>query len=216
MLGQSAAPPWTAESLLKEVIGKYRAARSFNDTGTFADGGLSPKHETRRGSFEICFAQPASLKFDCQTTFVSIPVHVVWWSDERANHVWWSLSKRLETLAGDDLYRTRWEIGTPAYAIPALLHQRYADQHFPHIDGLPPLMMVPDEIIDGTECYHLTLKNGAAMSDQAYDLWIGKSDLLIRKFAWRYEAGWHEEVHRNIQMNVDLPDETFRVAPPES
>ena len=77
-------------------------------------------------------------------------------------------------------------------------------------------MITSAESIEGTDCYHLMLKNGAALPGESYDLWIGKSDLLIRKFSYRVGPGWHEEIHRNIQLDVQLPDDTFRVAIPES
>lgn len=217
MLAQNGALPWTAESLLKEVITKYRTARTYSDSGTSASGMTWRNEKPHRASFKIRFARPASLRFDLihRTEFTIGPKRAVWWSDEHANHMWSSNSNQVKTLAADDLYRTRWDIGAPAYPIPALLHQRYANRYFAQIQGLPALMMVADETIENTECYHLVLKNAAAMPGRSYDLWIGKSDLLIRKFAFRHNDFWHEEVHQSIQLNIDLPDDTFRVAPPE-
>jgi outer membrane lipoprotein-sorting protein len=222
MLAQDRALPPTADSLLKEVITKYRTAETYSDIGSCTSGSNWTKEKPKGpwAVFKIQFARPTSLRFDLifkdERKITIMGKRQIWWSDDHANHTWSSDANELEKLAGDDLYRSRWRVGTPAYPIPALLHERYANRIFPRIQALPPLVLAADEAIDGTECYHLILKNGAAMPDRSYDLWIGKNDLLIRKFAFRHDDFWHEEVHQDIQLNVDLPDETFRIAPPKS
>jgi outer membrane lipoprotein-sorting protein len=220
MLAQDRALPWTADSLLKEVVTKYRTAETYSDSGTCSWGvtWTNEKPKEPRAVFRIRFARPASLRFDLldKSEFSLFGKRYVWWSDDHANHTWSSRSNEFEKFAADDLYRSRWHIGTTAYPIPALLNERYANKIFPRIPALPALVLTADEAIDDTECYHLVLKNGAAMPGRSYELWIGKNDLLIRKFAFRHDAFWHEEVHQNIRLNSDLPEDTFRIAPPES
>jgi outer membrane lipoprotein-sorting protein len=214
-LSNVAAQPPSAEGLLKDLIAKYRSAITYSEDCTFTDGGTSPHSQTWRGSFKLCFARPSSLRFDCHWNIAVIPVHAVWWSSEDGNSVWSSRSKCIDTLAADDLYRTRWPVGKSAYFIPALLNQRFADQHFPYVEALPPMTMVPDEAVEDTDCYHLMLMNGAATPSKSFDLWVGKGDLFVRKFAYRDGPTRHEEVHRHIQLDAELPADAFRVAPPE-
>jgi hypothetical protein len=70
-------------------------------------------------------------------------------------------------------------------------------------------------MIDGIECHHLAPANAAATPDLTYDLWVGKDDLLIRKFTYRKDAIVCEETHSSIQLDEEFPEGTFRVAPPE-
>ena len=172
----------------------------------------------RSGFIRIRCARP-SLKFSCQTTLGSLPWRTIWWSDERANYVWSSLANRIETLPSRNVYGEAGRLGDP-FSFPELFDQRFTIDRrrarTPHLASLPPMMLLSNQVVDDTDYYHLTLKNGAAMPDQSYDLWIAKSDLLIRKFAYRIGGGWHEEVHRNLQLNVELPDDTFRIAAPGS
>jgi outer membrane lipoprotein-sorting protein len=218
-IGQTAVAALTADALLRAVIEKYRTLKSYSVDGTFVHG-TPPDSEDNKGSFQIRFARP-SLRLESHSTLGPIPLHGIWWSDERGNYSWSSLSKRVDTFPADAVYAACWHAGGgPAYVFPELLDARFAIEgsraRGPHIASLPPTMLQPDQVVDDTDCYHLTLKNGAAMPDQSYDLWIAKNDLLIRKFHYRIGGGWHEGIYRNIQVNVELPEETFRIAAPGS
>jgi len=215
-LGQNAASPSSAEELLNVVIEKYRTLKSYSADGTFIHG-TPPDREDDRGSLQIRFARP-SLRFESQSTLGPIRMHRIWWSNEGANYAWSTLWPRVNTFSADAVYAACWHAGGgPAYVFPEILDQRFAIKRGgPHLASLPPMMLQPDQVVDDTDCYHLILKNGAAMPDQSYDLWIAKNDLLIRKFHYRIGAGWHEEIYRNIQVDVELPEDTFRIAAPGS
>jgi outer membrane lipoprotein-sorting protein len=215
-VAQSPTPSPTAEALLNAMVAKYRAAKTYSDSGTSETGSTWTGVESHTATFQIRFARPAFLRFELldPMKFGIREVRTVWWSDENANQIWSSLRTKIERLAGDDLYRARWDVGAPAYHIPTLLNERYANQYFLQISLLPNPTMLADEIIEETECYHLGPKNAPATPDLAYDLWIGKDDLLVRKFRFRRGARLYEETHSNIRLDETLPQDTFRVTPP--
>jgi outer membrane lipoprotein-sorting protein len=206
-----------AEALLRRVVATYRSAKTYSDVGSTSYGSTWTNDHRLTASFEIRFARPASLRFELVD---HLPYgdhrrrHTVWWSDEQANQIWSSLSNRFESLAADDLYRSRWDSGAPAYHIPTLLNPRFANRYFLDIAKLPSPAIVAEETFQDFKCYHLTASNGAATPDLSYDLWIGKDDLLVHRFAFRRGAFSYEEIHRNIQLDTDLPPDTFRISPP--
>jgi hypothetical protein len=216
-VAQNPAPSPTAEALLNAMVAKYRSAKTYSDSGTSEAGSTWTGVKSHTATFQIRFARPAFLRFELlePRKFGIREVRTVWWSDENDNQIWSSLKTKIERLAGDDLYRARWDVGAPAYHIPTLLNERYANQYFLQVSLLPDPTMLADETIEETECYHLGPKNAAATPDLAYDLWIGKDDLLIRKFGFRRGAFLYHEIHRDILVDADLPEDTFRVAPPE-
>src|SRR5262249_46006377 len=101
-LGQNAASPSSAEELLKTVIEKYRALRSYSADGTFIHG-TPPDREDDRGSLQIRFARPF-LRLESQSTLEPLSMHGIWWSTENANCAWSTLWPRVNTFSVDDVY----------------------------------------------------------------------------------------------------------------
>src|ERR1035437_3332257 len=81
---QDSAPLPTAEALLKNVLAKYRSARTYCDSGTLTSGSTSADATPNSASFEIRFARPASLRFELlePMRFGTLSARSVWWSDE--------------------------------------------------------------------------------------------------------------------------------------
>jgi hypothetical protein len=63
------------------------------------------------------------------------------------------------------------------------------------------------------DCYHL---EGDGKGGRHFDLWLGKSDYLIRKVQTTYPDFSTEEIHRGIAINQPISPEMLRFTPPMS
>ncbi len=60
-------------------------------------------------------------------------------------------------------------------------------------------------------CYHLT----GDWNGDAYEVWIGQADHLLRKIRAKYKDHELEEIHREIVLNQPVDRAVFRFAPEE-
>jgi hypothetical protein len=76
-------------------------------------------------------------------------------------------------------------------------------------------MLAPDTF-EGTPC----LRVAGHLKGDDVEIWIGRDDLLIRRIVTTHRDASipdlvkDEEIRRDIQVDRDLPDDTFDVTPP--
>lgn len=97
-----------------------------------------------------------------------------------------------------------------AQTIPSLLTTRI---HAFRLTELQTLSLLPEAKFAGVACHHITGRRIKPPCN--YELWIGKSDLLLRKIRWSVAnpADTVEESHRDIRINADIPMKAFEFAP---
>jgi hypothetical protein len=82
------------------------------------------------------------------------------------------------------------------------------------LKSLTNVSLLGDEEFEGVACYRIKATN----SDERVDLWIGKSDLLLRKYRreGKFRDGlWiKEEIRRKIQVNQSISEVVFNHKPP--
>jgi len=75
--------------------------------------------------------------------------------------------------------------------------------------------LVGEEVFEGVLCYHI---KGAHPNGEIYELWIGKSDLLLRKVRQVTKDSnnirTEEEIRRNIHVNEPIANALFDYKPP--
>jgi hypothetical protein len=110
-----------------------------------------------------------------------------------------------------------------SYHVPRQLVGPFWENYF-SLAGLSEPQLVGESEIEGTLCFSI---KGLHPSGSPYEVWIGKSDFLVRKiktvsplsFPTRTErrpgeSAALEEIHRDIRINSSISEEVFRVKPP--
>jgi outer membrane lipoprotein-sorting protein len=204
--GESQAPAPSAESLLGEMAKAYAALKSYSDESTAVyhnrDGS-----ERLSVSFRIWFQRPANFRVDARSTApgAAVPRREVLWSNGATTRTW-ATDKAVAShpkvqLAGSGMF------GTYAYHIPTLLEPNYASGQ--RLNDLTSVQVVGEEQVEGVACHHL---RGQWKGD-AYQVWLGQTDHLVRKIVAGYADHEMEEIHRAIVLDQVIPPEVFQFAP---
>lgn len=195
-----------AASVLREMERTYATAKSYFDTSsaqfTNPDGSAGAQV-----AYRIWFQRPNFLRIDAttQVSGESKPVREVLWSDGQDIRSWSSTSpvtvREKVQLAGSKMF------GTYAYHIPTLLNEGYGGPQRLHQLENPTL--AGEEAIDGVDCQQV---KGDWLGD-AYEIWIGKSDHLVRRILAHYKGYVMDERHREINRDQMIAPPVFRFVP---
>lgn len=202
---QAETPP-AAESLLQEMARAYSTAQSYSDK-SMAIYRNRDGSERLRVDFRIWFARPSSFRVDAESKRPGggVPRREVMWADGAAARTW-ATDKAVAShpkvrIAGSGMF------GTYAYHVPTLLESSYGARRRLHELSSPEL--VGEETFEGVDCYRVR----GEWEGDAYEVWLGKADHLVRKIAATYADHQQEEIHREILVDQPIPKETFRFAP---
>jgi outer membrane lipoprotein-sorting protein len=207
--GQTQGPP-PPQVIVKQMAARYAAASTYQDSGvveTVVEGAL-PRRSTDV-SFKTFFTRPRRLRFEwAEISPMSLPGRSVIWSDGEKAYAYYNYEPgKVETpedlptaIAG----ATGVSLGS-AYTVPDLLLKETWGFS---LTELTKLTLKEQERFEGEECYVL---EGYHPSGEAWRLWIGKSDFLLRKLRTRRSNGeFEEEIHRDIRVGASIADETYR------
>lgn len=203
---RSQEPDQRAAGLLTLMAAAYSEAQSYADTSTAIyrnpDGS-----ERLRVDFKIWFVRPAEFRIDASSKSPKskVPRREVMWSSGAAARSWASdkpvSSKPEIKIIGSGMF------GTYAYHIPTLLEESYGGVQRLH--NLTSPAIVGEETVEGVKCYRI---RGSWQGD-AYEVWIGTVDNMVRKITAKYQDHLLEEIHRDISVNQQIPNEVFQFAP---
>ena len=206
MVAEAQEPAPSAASILQQMTAAYAAVQSYSDN-SFAKYRNSDGSERLDVAFRIWMARPHGFRVDAQNRRPDGTAgrREVMWTDGSAVRTW-STGKAVATrakvqLAGSGMF------GTYAYHVPTMIEPEYgasrrlADLSSPTVTG--------EEVFEGTDCYRV---RGDWQGD-TYEVWIGKSDHLVRKIFATYADHQLEEIHREIAINEPIALGTFRFAP---
>jgi outer membrane lipoprotein-sorting protein len=203
---QTVESPGSAPFLLKQMEAAYARLQSYSDNSVVfyrnPDGS-----ERSRVEFKIWFARPAAFRIDAQTTRADggqVRREVMWSDGEKART--WSSDKPVVNLDKIQIAGSRM-FGTYAYHVPTLLEASYGGKKRIHELGSPTL--AGTEVIDGVDCDRI---RGDFHGDP-YELWVGKTDHLVRKIVATYRGNQMEEIHREISTNQPIALSVFKFAP---
>jgi outer membrane lipoprotein-sorting protein len=203
---QQVESPGAAESHLKQMEAAYAQLQSYSDNSTVLyrnpDG-----TERSTVNFKIWFSRPTSFRIDAHSTSTTggPPRREVMWTDGDKARAW-SLGKAVVNLDKIQIAGSRM-FGTYAYHVPTLLDASYGGQKRIHQLSAPK--MAGEETIDGIDCVRIS----GQFHGDPYELWIGRSDHLVRKVVASYRGNLMEETHREIAINPALTPEVFKFAP---
>lgn len=203
---QSQTDRKSAESLLKEMAAVYAAAQSYSDSSVAHYRNLDGS-ERLTVDFKIWFLRPSSFRVDAESkrSEGAAPRREVLWADAAAVRTW-ATGKAVTTrpkvqLAGSGMF------GTYAYHIPTLLQPSYGGHRRLHELSTPTL--AGEEVFEGVDCHRIK----GLWQSGTYEVWLGKTDHLVRKVVATHTDHQVEEIHREIAINQPIPPEVFRFAP---
>lgn len=204
--------PLSADEILRTTTATYAWASTFQSTGTLLGGW---DRATRPAGFNLWFRRPDHFRMEWagdELGSVRRPYYRVVWENETGAYSFRdyrpvvssheSLRQALGGLAG--ILR-----GSPGN-IPSLLK---AGMGF---GGVITQMRGPtllgEEEFEGIRCWRIRGAVGA--NGALYDLWIGCDEFLVRRiYCAHFPHSVQDEIHRNIRLNAEIPDEIFHPTP---
>jgi outer membrane lipoprotein-sorting protein len=184
-------------------------------------------------SFKTFYARPGKFRFEWRDPSTHASRDAVIWSNGKRAYSWGpdesGITKGYVLNSGSEL---RWYVDEAerrssgaAFFVPSLLMKDVSP--FPFADMLSVmegLTLLREERIDGELCHVIK----GDISGVPWALWVGKESHLLRKTRTVYTtASFHEtlekkgrvktsiaeEVHRDIKVNVRIPEAVFRYRP---
>ncbi|HSH39911.1 MAG TPA: DUF2092 domain-containing protein [Chthoniobacterales bacterium] len=198
--------PAAAESLLRRMEAAYGRIASYSDS-THVKFRNPDGSDRSSVDLKIWFARPGRFRVDAQSTRADgSPARreVMWTNGEKARA--WASDKPVVNLEKIQIAGSRM-FGTYAYHVPTLLEASYGGKKRLH--ELGSATMAGEENVEGVDCFRI---RGEFHRDP-YELWVGKSDQLIRKVVATYAGNQMEEVHRNVAVDTPIAAEIFNFAP---
>lgn len=232
----TATPPWAtgrpeAIALLIRMGAAYAALSSYEDSGETRRLGARSTTQPPLLTFRIAFTRPALFRLEATRAGATVTDRLIAVGNGREtttytsgattpiNHSYARLDLRAHIQATDGAW----------LHVPRLLVIAPAASFF-SLAQLQDAEVIGTADVENTPCYMVT---GRHPNGNEYRLWIAQSDLLIRKIvttlpvsdaasakrsppdnqpgASREEI---EEIHRNIRINQNITDETFRIEGP--
>jgi hypothetical protein len=208
-------PSPSAESLLKRMARAYGSARSYTDSGEVCDyhNGVRDSASIR---FRIHFARPDRLRFEMMQNIGS-PYqperYTVIWSDGNWTYSWSPPYPGVATSHDVTAVIAQFTgvSGRAVHNIPSLLQANFGGQEYLNRISSPEVL--GEDVFEKTACYRI---QGKGRGERLLEIWIGKSDYLIRKVQTTYSTFSSEEIHRGITINQPVSPLMLSFTPPMS
>ena len=204
----------TPEIILSRMAARYATVRSYQDTGVVLLH-WQDKATPDEVLFKTYFVRPDRFRFEWITHHPYPPLrhlktfHVVW-SNDAGSYTYWdkpSIKERNSELNMAVAGATGVSSGS-AHTVPRLLTDKITGFA---LTDLQSLTVIGQEEIEGVPCHHIF---GVHPRGWAYELWIGVDDLLLRMLQTQDTPTVTQEIHRDIQIDTEIPETTFSVKPP--
>lgn len=205
----------SAESLLKRMARAYGSARSYTDSGevyTYQNG-VRDSASTR---FRIHFVRPDRLRFEMLQNIGS-PYqpqrYTMIWSDGNWTYSWEQGYPRVATSRDVTAVIAQFTgvSGRAVHNIPSLLQANFGGQEYLYRISSPKVL--GEDVFEETDCYRI---QGKGRGERLLEIWVGKSDHLIRKVRTTYSDSSREEVHHGIAINQPVSPLMLSFTPPMS
>lgn len=196
----------TADAILQRMENAYTNAKAYADNSSAIYRNLDGS-ERLQVEFRIWFVRGGQFRIDAesQSAGASHPRREVMWTEGAVARSW-STDKALSSHPKIKLIGSRM-FGAYAYHIPSLLESGYAGPQRLHQLSHP--LLAGEETFEATACYRIRGK----WRNDVYEVWLGKSDYLVRKIVAKYRDHVLEEIHRNIVLDREIAADVFRFAP---
>jgi len=209
VVSQTQAP--APQEIVKKMAERYAALSSYQDSGvveTVTEGPLA-RRATDIG-FKTHFTRPNKLRFEwlAYSAVSSIEKNAVWSDGVKAFGFYSWEPDQVETKEdiGMAVAGATGVSQSSAHTVPELLISEIGGFS---LTELTKLTLKKEEVFEGEDCYVI---EGYHPNGEAWQLWIGKKDFLLRKFRKpSLKDEFAEEIHREIKVDGKIADETYQV-----
>jgi len=201
----------TGEQIVRKMTTAYATAKSYEDVGLVQDipsGGSTPEPVN---SFKTYFVRPGKFRFEWEDVFPAGERNILW-SEGKGVFAYWSWAglEKQESLEMAIAGATGVSRGA-AHTVPTLLMKEIGGFR---LNELQRLALVREERFEDTDCY---VVRGFHPFGFPIDIWIAKSDFLIRRERETNNDGRvEEEIRRSINLNQPIASEVFQYTPPKT
>jgi len=210
---RGSSPP--AEAVLKRMARVYISVKSYADSGEVYDY-RNGVREPDTMSFRIHFVRPDHLRFE-MTKYIGSPyfpkTYYVLWSYGNATYTWCQSYPQIETCRDVTSAITQFTgiSDRSVHNIPSLLQTNFGWQEY--LYHLTSPRILGEEVFEQADCYRI---QGGGKGERQFEIWLGKSDYLIRKIRTTYPGFSSEEIHRGIAINEPTSPDMLSFTPPMS
>jgi hypothetical protein len=204
--GQSKDIP--PQVIVQMMAARYETVSSYQDSGVVET--VSADLPTTRSTdifFKTYFTRPLKLRFEWMSySPFSSPERNVVWSDGAKAFGFYSFQPEKIDEDEDVSMALAGATGVSrgaAHTVPELMLKDVGG--FSLLD-LKKISSQGEERFEGADCYVL---EGYHHTGEAWRLWIGKKDLLLRKLRTKSGSNFSEEIHRDIKIEAAIPEATY-------
>ncbi len=203
-----------ATKILNNMARVYSQLTSYQDEGILVTTHDEPTGGTiEKMPFKTHFKRPNLFRFEWTEFRVSKLGRVsMIWFDGKDAFLYWEPSR----YEKEESFRlaVAGASGITDNAVTHVLHLLLPAEFSTSIlDRLKKVSLAGEEVFEGTRCYRIKAVDG----DENYELWVGKTDSLLRKVRREKKKGddlWiKEEVRRKIQVNQSIGEVVFNYKP---
>jgi hypothetical protein len=199
----------TAEQIIQRMAAQYASAKTYQDVGIIQDIKSGGQIEAVN-SFKTYFVRPNKFRFEWESYSFrgDREWNIVWGSGANVfKDYWWGEVEKEENLSMAIAGATGVSRGA-AHTIPTLLMKEVGGFRF---TDLARISLLHEEKFENVACF---VVRGYHPFGFPIDLWISKTDFLLRKSREKREDGrFEEEIRRNVKVNGPIPVSTFQYSP---
>ncbi len=209
---QEAAP-----SVLAKMAETYAGLRSYQDSGSVRYGILGTEQEV---TFKTAFVRPNGFRFEWISHHPFAPLKfvktrsVVRFDGAKA-YTWNKFYLKEATERQDESLSlavagaTGVSAGSAHRIATLLIPDLWKDGAFgSSMSKLGDAKVVGTEVLDGVDCYRVS----GSHRNERMDLWIGRSDYLLRKVEHQLMGSKNVELHQSLVVNQEVSPALFASA----
>jgi outer membrane lipoprotein-sorting protein len=202
------------EDIMLRMAERYNTAKSYQDTGLvqIRAGNNTASRTKVLNTFSTYFARPGSYRFQWKANSDSDNGwKVIWSGGDYFSTLNANGERELEMDRGTTIARAAAVTRGASQTVAALLSGTVRGFR---LSQMSQVTLISKEEFDGVDCY---VVRGHHPLGFAIDIWVGKSDFLIRKIRqMNGDGSFQEEIRRNIILDVPIPQSTFEYKSPKT
>jgi outer membrane lipoprotein-sorting protein len=205
-----------ATTILNNMVRMYSRLASYQDEGILITTIDEPTGGTiEKMPFKTFFKRPKLFRFEwTDFTITKLgQLHVIWFNGKEAFTYWEpDLYEKNESVGLAIAGATGISSGTATTVSDLLMPDEVGGSSL--LKRLTKPSLVGEEVFEGVLCYRVQ----AIDTDESVELWVGKTDLLLRKVKRETKDGdglrTREEIRRKIRVDQSIPEVVFNYKPP--
>jgi outer membrane lipoprotein-sorting protein len=206
--------PMDGNEVVRRMAVAYESAKSYQDEGIVQSSRSSkPESYELINSFKTYFVRPAQLRFQWNEAEPGRRTQAyIIWSDGKTVQSYSHLMglEKEKSLSSAVAGATGISRGA-AHTVSTLLLREVSGFRLTEMERLT---LLRKEYFEGVDCF---VVRGYHPFGFPIDIWIGKSDFLLRRMREQNDDGTvDEEIRRNVKLGEPIAEDVFQFTPPST